>query len=186
MQRETDRAEVRIEMENEIKGSFLYAAAGLLLVLAWFTWFLETPEPINWLQMAGWGVGAAGILLISLALLTLSRRGQPENGKDVAHTRVLVETGIYALVRHPLYLGWVLIYVAVMAIGQYCLTLLFGLLGIGCVTLISRQEDRRLIERFGPRYEVYLQSVPAMNLLAGGLRRIRRRRTSEQNASETK
>jgi hypothetical protein len=40
------------EMENEIRSSFLYAAAGLLLVLAWFTWFLETPDRIEWLQPA--------------------------------------------------------------------------------------------------------------------------------------
>jgi protein-S-isoprenylcysteine O-methyltransferase Ste14 len=164
------------EIENEIKGSFLYAAAGLLLALAWFTWFLETPEPIEWLQMVGWGTGATGIILIALALITLHVRGQPENGQGVAHTRVLVETGIYALVRHPLYLGWILVYAAVMAIGQYCLTLLFGILGIGCVSLVCKQEDRRLVQRFGPSYEAYRNSVPALNLPAGLVRWIRRRR----------
>jgi protein-S-isoprenylcysteine O-methyltransferase Ste14 len=164
------------EMENEIRSSFLYAAAGLLLVLAWFTWFLETPDRIEWLQLVGWGMGATGVLLIALALLTLHLRGQPGHGQDVTHTAVLVDTGIYALVRHPLYLGWTLAYAAVMAIGQYCLTLLFGFLGIGCVSLICRQEDRRLVERFGPSYEAYQHSVPAMNLPAGLVRWIRRRR----------
>lgn len=167
-----------MEMENEIKGSFLYAAAGLLLALAWFTWFLETPESIRWLQLVGWGIGAAGIFLIGLALLTLRVRGQPEKGQGVTHTRTLVDTGIYAVVRHPLYLGWILIYVAVMAVGQYCLTVLFGLLGIGCVILITRQEDGRLGERFGSTYQAYQQSVPALNLLAGVVHWIRRRRST--------
>lgn len=170
-------------MENEIKSSFLYAAAGLLLVLAWFTWFLDIPDPIPWLQIVGWSVGAFGILLIGLALLTLRILGEPETGRGVTHTLALVDSGIYALVRHPLYLGWTLIYVAVMAIGQYCFTVLFGLLGIGCIILISRQEDRRLVKRFGARYEAYLQSVPTMNLLAGGLRWFRRRSGNRQQST---
>ena len=167
-------------MENEVRGSFLYAAAGVLLILAWVTWFLETPGSIEWLQWMGWGIGAAGILLIGLALLTLHLRGQSEEGQGLTHTLVVVDSGIYALIRHPLYLGWILVYTGVMAIGQYCLTVLLCLLGIGCISVICRQEDRRLVERFGSRYETYLHSVPAMNLVAGLMRWIGRKRAARQ------
>ncbi|MFN2242999.1 MAG: methyltransferase family protein, partial [Anaerolineae bacterium] len=90
---------------------------------------------------------------------------------------------IYALIRHPLYLGWILVYTGVMAVGQYCLTVLLCLLGIGCVSVICRQEDRRLLERFGSRYEAYLDSVPAMNLVAGLMRWISRKRQARQKST---
>jgi protein-S-isoprenylcysteine O-methyltransferase Ste14 len=170
-------------VENEVRSSFLYAAAGVLLILAWVTWFLETPGSIEWLQWMGWVIGAGGILLIGLALLTLHLRGQPEEGQGVTQPLVVVDSGIYALIRHPLYLGWILVYTGVMAVGQYCLTVLLCLLGIGCVSVICRQEDRRLLERFGSRYEAYLDSVPAMNLVAGLMRWISRKRQARQKST---
>jgi protein-S-isoprenylcysteine O-methyltransferase Ste14 len=82
---------------------------------------------------------------------------------------------VYAVVRHPLYLGWLLMYVAVILFSQHGLTVVLGTLGIVCMSLICRQEDQRLIERFGEAYERYMTSVPALNVLAGTLRLLRRR-----------
>jgi protein-S-isoprenylcysteine O-methyltransferase Ste14 len=162
-------------MEREIKSGFLYGAAGILLILAWLTWFLETPSVLWGVQVVGWVIGAIGLVLIFWPMFVLRRKGKPEEGKDWTQTSVLVDRGIYAVVRHPLYLGWSLMYVAVMAVGQHCLAVVFGFLGMACVYLISRQEDVDLVARFGSAYQEYMQSVPAMNLLAGILRLLRRR-----------
>jgi protein-S-isoprenylcysteine O-methyltransferase Ste14 len=47
---------------------------------------------------------------------------------------------------------------------------------MACVYLISRQEDQRLIEKFGDDYKRYMQSVPRMNFLVGVIRLVRRRK----------
>jgi steroid 5-alpha reductase family enzyme len=86
------------------------------------------------------------------------------------------QLGIYAVVRHPLYLGWLLAYVALILLSQHWLTAIIGIPGMVCVYLISRQEDNRLVEKFGDDYKHYMQKVPRMNLLDGVIRLIRRRK----------
>ena len=66
-------------------------------------------------------------------------------------------------------------YVALILLSQHWLTAIIGILGMVCVYLISRQEDQRLIEKFGADYKDYMQKVPRMNLLAGIIRQVRRR-----------
>jgi protein-S-isoprenylcysteine O-methyltransferase Ste14 len=154
----------------------MYYLAGLLLVVAWLLYFLRFHDPaIALLFYAGWVVLAAGLVLIFLPLLVLRARGRPEEGKDITHTTTLITGGIYAVARHPLYLGWLLLYVAVMLFSQHWLVLILGIAGIACMVQISRQEDRRLVERFGVAYKEYMAAVPALNLLAGTWRLLRRR-----------
>jgi protein-S-isoprenylcysteine O-methyltransferase Ste14 len=82
---------------------------------------------------------------------------------------------VYALVRHPLYLGWSLMYIAAFFFSQHWLILIIAVLGVACMLQITAQEDRDLIVKFGDRYETYMKSVPAMNFLAGMLRWLRLR-----------
>jgi protein-S-isoprenylcysteine O-methyltransferase Ste14 len=119
-------------------------------------------------------IRATGIILIFLAHLSSSQYGQAGKGTDWAHTSVLVDSGIYAVLWHPLYLGWLLMYVAAILFSQHWLTAIIGILGMACVYSISRQEGRHLIEKFDDVYERYMQSVPAMNLLAGVMWMLRR------------
>lgn len=80
---------------------------------------------------------------------------------------------INAVVRHPLYLGWLLMYVAVILFSQHWLILIMGVLGIVCMVLISRDEDQLLVEKFGDPYRGYMESVPALNVLVGLVRLLR-------------
>ena len=162
-------------MKQWMKGSFLYYVAGALLVLAYsLLWFLDTPVDIQLLQYAGWIILAVGLVLIILPRFAFRSKGRPEKGKDWTETTIVVDTGIYAVVRHPLYLGWLLMYVALILLSQHWLTVIIGIPGMACVYLISRQEDQRLIEKFGDEYKDYMQKVPRINLLAGIIRLVRR------------
>jgi protein-S-isoprenylcysteine O-methyltransferase Ste14 len=164
-------------MKQWIKGGFLYYVAGALLVLAYsLLWFLDTPVDIQLLQYAGWIILAVGLVLIIMPGFAFRSKGKPGKGKDWTDTTVLVDTGIYAIVRHPLYLGWLLMYVALILLSQHWLTAIIGIPGMACVYLISRQEDQRLIEKFGDDYKRYMQSVPRMNFLAGIIRLLQYRK----------
>jgi hypothetical protein len=106
----------RPHMKQWMKEGFLYYVAGVLLVLAWLSsWFLITPlcsQSAN----AGWMIWAVGIVLIFLPMFVLRSKGKPEKGKNWTHTSVIVDKGIYVIVRHPLYLGWLLMYIVVYLI----------------------------------------------------------------------
>lgn len=159
------------------KSTLYFATAGVLLVSTWLLYFLLLHNPVGQsLVYAGWAILAVGLVFIFLPMVVLRRKGRPEKDKDFTHTTTIVDSGIYAIVRHPLYLGWLLMYIAVMLFSQHWLIVIMGILGVVCMYLISKQEDQRLIEKFGDTYERYMKSVPAMNVLAGIIRPLRRRK----------
>jgi len=164
-------------MARRTAHGFLFFGASALLVVVWLLYFLRLHDPaVPPLVYAGWAVLAGGFTLIVPAMRTLGTLGRPQPGQDFTHTTRVVEHGIYAAVRHPLYLGWLLMYVTAMLFSQHWLVLILALLGSGCVYGIARLEDRDLVKRFGPAYERYAQSVPRMNLAAGIVRLVMERR----------
>ena len=165
------------KIEKWMKGGSMYYVAGALLVIAYLLlWFLDNPAGIEELRYAGWIILAVGLVLIFLPKFVFRSKGKVKKEKDWTETSVLVDTGIYSIIRHPLYLGWLLMYLAIIFWSQHWLTIIIGVIGMTCVYLISRQEDQRLIEKFGDAYKRYMQSVPRMNLVVGVIRMVRRRK----------
>lgn len=153
----------------------MHLVAGMLMVAAWMLYFLRFHDPaFQLIVYAGWAVLAAGLALIFSSMFFLRTRGQPEEGRDFTQTTQLVQSGLYAVVRHPLYLGWLLMYLAAMFLSQHWVVAVLALLGVACMVLIVRQEDRLLAERFGDAYESYMAAVPALNLAVGVARLLRR------------
>jgi protein-S-isoprenylcysteine O-methyltransferase Ste14 len=69
----------------------------------------------------------------------------------------LVDTGPYALVRHPIYLGWVLIVwgVPVMTTGR----LVFALVSTAYLVMAVPLEERSLVTLYGETYRAYQRKV---------------------------
>ena len=165
------------KIEKRMKGGFMYYVAGALLIIAYlFLWFLDNPAGIEELRYAGWIILAVGLVLIFLPKFAFRSKGNVKKEKDWTETSVLVDTGIYSVVRHPLYLGWLLMYLAIIFWSQHWLTIIIGVIGMICVYLISRQEDQRLVEKFGDDYKDYMQKVPRMNFFSGIIQLVRHRK----------
>jgi protein-S-isoprenylcysteine O-methyltransferase Ste14 len=159
------------------KSGLFFAVAGVLLASTWLMYFFLLHNPVlQWLVYTGWVILAVGFVFIFLPMVVLRIKGKPEKGKDFAHTTIIVDSGIYAIVRHPLYLGWLLMYVVVILFSQHWLVVILGILGVVCMYLISRQEDQHLNEKFGDTYKRYMKSVPAMNVFVGIMRLLQRRK----------
>ena len=60
------------------------------------------------LFIIGWVVWALGMVLVMAPIVTFPRRGGVPRGKWFVHTTRLVDTGFYAVVRHPQYTGGIL------------------------------------------------------------------------------
>ena len=68
----------------------------------------------------GWVIWALGMVLVMAPIIIFPRRGGVAKGKSFVHTTRLVDTGIYAVVRHPQYLGGILsIFVATPLLYQH-------------------------------------------------------------------
>ena len=151
---------------------FLFLIASILSVLAFpcnplIIFKVLKPNNIEVLWYIGWIFWIVGMTLIILPYYSLFCR----------KIKVLIDSGIYAIVRHPLYLGWILaIFLATIFLYQHWLFVIIGIPGTASVYLISRQEEQFNIEKFGNDYKLYMEKVPGMNLFAGVMRLIRCRK----------
>lgn len=152
----------------------MHYVAGVLLVADFvLMWFLDRSLHVPGLEYVGWALWLVAMVLLFWPMATLRRRGQVRQGKSYVETEALVEGGLYGLVRHPQYLGWLLMYGVVVLFNPNWILALISTLGAACVYGFTRQEDQLLVARFGEPYRRYMRTVPRFNLPAGILRRLR-------------
>jgi protein-S-isoprenylcysteine O-methyltransferase Ste14 len=125
----------------------------------------------------GWIVWATGMVLVMAPIVMFPRRGGVPRGKSFVHTTQLVDSGIYSIVRHPQYLGGILaIFVATPLLYPHWIFVVLGVPGIVILYLSTREEEKRLIERFGDDYHTYMKKVPRMNIIQGTIQILRQRK----------
>jgi protein-S-isoprenylcysteine O-methyltransferase Ste14 len=72
----------------------------------------------------------------------------------------IITSGVYSFVRHPQYLGGLLVHVGVSLLLSAWYSLLSAPTMAMLVYLISRKEEEELIKEFGKEYEDYGKEVP--------------------------
>lgn len=103
--------------------------------------------------LVGWPVLTAGVVLNAWAV---SARG----GEDLEHPDQLVTSGPYALTRHPMYDGWMLLHVGLGLVARSP----WVLASVPTALLVRRREipreEQRLAAQFGDDWTAYAQRVP--------------------------
>lgn len=128
------------------------------------------------LFIIGWVAWVVGMVLVMAPFILFPRRGGVPRGKSYVHTTRLVDSGIYAVVRHPQYTGG--IYAIFLTTLLWYPHWLFGVLGVAGTLAIymgCREEDQRMIEKFGDDYRAYMKRVPRTNFALGLIRLLRQR-----------
>jgi len=129
------------------------------------------------LFIIGWVVWAFGMVLVMAPIVMFPRRGGVAKGESFASTTRLVDTGIYAVVRHPQYTGGIYsIFLTTFLWYPHWLFAMLGAIGAAVIYMGCREEDQRLIEKFGDAYVDYMKRVPRMNVLLGLYRWLKRRK----------
>jgi methanethiol S-methyltransferase len=153
----------------QMERSFYVWVASLLLIGVWLSWRLATGLlydvdsllrwPMHALQLAGAYliVRAAGFLdALELAGI---RQLQPKARPVVFRT-----DGPFGLVRHPIYLGWILMTFAAprMTVNR----LMFAVVTSAYLVVAIPWEERSLVSAFGDRYRSY-QAIVKWRLIPG-------------------
>ncbi len=126
---------------------------------------------IQGLRYFGWAVLALSAVLGWVPIIAFRKKGGVAKGKAYVHTTILVDSGIYAVVRHPQFLAIALVNLALMFITQHWLIVVLGAASMVLIYLTTIKADQHLIEKFGDEYQRYMQKVPRMNIFAGLARR---------------
>jgi protein-S-isoprenylcysteine O-methyltransferase Ste14 len=168
-----------MENRNRILSGAAWAVWSLLtlvqIVLA-FVLYNQDSAISAALRAVGWVVWVLSCVFGWWPMVELRRKGSVAKGRSYTRTTVLVDSRLYSVVRHPQYLSFMLVNLALPMIVQHWLVAALGVAGAVLVyTGILPAADRRNVERFGEAYREYMERVPRVNVVAGIVRLIRRR-----------
>jgi protein-S-isoprenylcysteine O-methyltransferase Ste14 len=136
-----------------------------VVVLLWFflpKWILwcQMPLPL-WLRFGGMVTGAAGLLLLWRSHRALGRNFRPT--LEVFNEQQLVTAGPYRMVRHPMYIAFLIMLASTGLISANWFIGIVGVLLIASITLVRiPREEALLRDQFGAAYASYIQRTPAV------------------------
>jgi len=142
-----------------LKETVLLSIVGITVILnGVLSRLLESPAVLDELRIVAWISFGIGCALVILSMVTLRSKG----------TKAVIDSGIYAVVRHPMYLSGIFFYVWMILEAQHWIIAILSIVCIVCVYwLMKIEEEERCIERFSDAYKDYMESVPRANLLVG-------------------
>ena len=148
----------------------IYAAFGLgfsftLMTFGCFGWFQRQQDILSLqiLQKIGIILSYFAILIAILSIISLKLKGKPTSGWE--HTSKLIDSSIFRMVRHPLYLGGAIWNIGMILAIQLIPSTILGIIGFFCFWIASRKEDEFNIKKFGDEYREYMKKVPMWNFL---------------------
>lgn len=154
----------RHEEREDLTGEHALADIGQLILVALFagvwiadSFFLEWTTFLNVHVPLVIRVPVGAVLLALAALL-----GQTSHRIIFGETRSeprVVRKGVFAAVRHPMYLGEILLYLGLLSMSLSLAAGAVWLAAIGFLHYISRAEEKLLLVRFGDEYAAYLRDV---------------------------
>ncbi len=141
-------------------GGLLVAAQLVLLGIGGF-------GPVGWLALVGVSLVLVALVFLIVPVVQFKRHGGVARGDIFANTTVVVDTGLYAVVRHPQFLAMPVLVVGIALLAQRLDAVLVGAAAVGAFLVDFRRADRRDIAKFGQAYREYAQRVPGWNPIAG-------------------
>ncbi|MDA2912868.1 isoprenylcysteine carboxylmethyltransferase family protein [Acidobacteriia bacterium AH_259_A11_L15] len=135
--------------------------AGLMAFGLFLVWFLPygdrrdvlTFTGADLLRYVGLALYAGGTVLAFAALRALGK--QYSGYVTLQEDHRLVQTGIYGLIRHPIYLRGLLVFLGLPLLFRSWLVVPLFVFGLVFVALRIRQEEKLLAEHFGAEFEAY-------------------------------
>lgn len=133
---------------------FAFESVFILFLLNYRVWF---EDPFSPLHIASWLLLIFSIYPVTAGFILLKREGEPDNNFE--NTSVLVKSGVYGYIRHPLYLSIVLLGTGIMLKDPGAVQLIFGAINMIAVFLTAIVEEKEMIARFGDEYRQYMKET---------------------------
>lgn len=154
------------------RGFWLWAPAFVALIVG--TQIVDTsPAPL----MRGLSLTLLGMAVVfgGMPFVQLRRYGAAPSGERYMATTAVARRGLYAVVRHPQYLGYDFLVWGFATSRPHWGTILPAIVFTAAFAAQARVEERYLLEKFGDAYRAYMRTVPRFGLLTGLVRYVRQR-----------
>lgn len=133
---------------------FSFETIFILVLLNYKTWF---HDPFSGFQIVSWIFLLASVYPGIAGYLTLKKQGKSE--KNFENTTVLVTSGIYKYIRHPLYCSLLLFGTGVMFKDPGKLQIILGAVNLLAIYFTARIEEKEMIGRFNEDYVAYMHKT---------------------------
>lgn len=133
---------------------FAFESIFILVLLNIKVWFRD---PFSPLQLISWVLLILSLYVVITGYLLLKRKGKPDSNFE--NTSLLVKSGIYGYIRHPLYLSVFLLGTGVMLKNPALPQLLLGTINLIAVYFTARIEENEMITKFGDAYREYMKET---------------------------
>jgi len=121
--------------------------------------FHDRRFPIRW--SVGGAIGGS-LIIVGAVLIILAHKELPKEHGQPEKINNLATEGIYSKIRHPVYLGFMLINFGLSLFFVNYLTLILSILFVPIWYLVSKREEKFLIKKFGERYLEYMKKTPML------------------------
>jgi protein-S-isoprenylcysteine O-methyltransferase Ste14 len=130
---------------------FAFESVFILVLLNAKVWFLNPFSPN---QLVSWILLLLSIYVVVTGYLLLKRLGKPDSNFE--NTSMLVKSGIYRFIRHPLYLSIFLLGTGIMLKDPGKFQLILAAVNLVAVYFTARIEEGEMITKFGEEYRTYM------------------------------
>ncbi len=133
-----------------------FAFEAILLIICynlsvWFEYPFTTVHIISWLLLI------LSIPTVLYSLWQITRMGKPAGNFE--NTTLLVQTGIFRFIRHPLYLSLLLLSAGATLKQVDLLTTISFFISLISIYLTAKNEEAENLVKFGVNYEQYMHKT---------------------------
>jgi protein-S-isoprenylcysteine O-methyltransferase Ste14 len=143
---------LRYRRYHGISRFFAFESVFILILLNYRVWF---HDPFSLRQIISWILLLSSIYPVVAGYLLLKNKGNPTINFE--NTSLLVTSGIYGYIRHPLYFSIFLFGTGAMLKDPAMPQLILGAINSVAVYITARIEEGEMIAKFGDEYRVYMK-----------------------------
>jgi protein-S-isoprenylcysteine O-methyltransferase Ste14 len=145
---------LRFKRYHGIARFFAFESVFILVLLNYKVWFTKPFSPV---QLVSWILLILSVYVVITGYMLLKRKGKPDSNFE--NTSLLVKSGIYGYIRHPLYLSVFLLGTGIMLKNPEKVQLVLGIVNLIAVYITARMEENEMIAKFGDQYRIYMKET---------------------------
>jgi protein-S-isoprenylcysteine O-methyltransferase Ste14 len=133
---------------------FAFESIYLLVLFNIKVWF---HDPFSLHQVISWILLILSAYFALAGFLLLKRNGKSTGNFE--ETTTLVRSGVYSLIRHPLYFSLFLLGTGIMMKDPAVSAVILGVVNLIAVWFTAMTEEKEMIEKFGESYKEYMSET---------------------------